>query len=195
MTSQSQRGSSSVCSRCGRAPAHDREHCPAKDATCRKCAKRGHYQAMCRSSVKVGGVQAHTYPTGGSQDVFLGAVGAQGTNHRNPWAVTLQLNDTEMEFHIDTDAEVTVIPEHACGQIRCPPLTSPQRTLRGPDTHILPVKGLFTGKLKNEEREVEEEIYVVRRLNKPLLGRPAIQQLGVVVRVETIEGKAWDPKQ
>lgn len=28
---------SSVCSRCGKYPAHDRQHCPAKEATCRKC--------------------------------------------------------------------------------------------------------------------------------------------------------------
>lgn len=79
---------------------------------------------MCRSTVKVGGVQAgHSEP---SDDYFLGAVGAQGGD---PWAVTLQLNKTPMEFHIDTGAEVTAISEHACGQIACPPLISSQRTL------------------------------------------------------------------
>ena len=89
---------------------------------------------------------------------FLGAVGAHSEN--DPWAVTLQLNEKPMEFHIDTGAEVTVISEHASTQIGCPPLTSPQRTLRGPDTHVLPVKGLFTGNLKREEHEVKEEIYM-----------------------------------
>ena len=151
-TPQSHPCNSPVCTRCGKSPNHDREHCPAKDATCRKCAKKGHYQAMCRSTLKVGGVQAgHSEP---SDDYFLGAVGAQGSD---PWAVTLQLNKTPMEFHIDTGAEVTVISEHACGQIVCPPLTSSQRTLRGPDTHVLPVKGWFTGKLKRGEQEVEEK--------------------------------------
>ena len=38
-TTRTQPGSSSVCSRCGKHPAHDRQHCPAKDAICRKCSK------------------------------------------------------------------------------------------------------------------------------------------------------------
>ena len=38
------------CSWCGRTPSHDRSKCPAKDSTCRKCAKKGHFQAVCRSS-------------------------------------------------------------------------------------------------------------------------------------------------
>ena len=67
--------------------------------------------------------------------------------------------------------------------------------MRGPDTHVLRVKGWFTGKLKRREQEVEEEIYVVKGLHKPLLGRPAIERLGLVVRVEAIEGKTLNPTQ
>ena len=57
-TPQKQPGSSSACTRCGKIPAHDRQHCPAKEATCRKCNKKGHFQAVCRSTVKVGRVQS-----------------------------------------------------------------------------------------------------------------------------------------
>ena len=88
---QNQCGSSTVCSRCGKFPANYREHCPAKDAICRKCSKRGHYQAVCRSPAKVGGVQAHT---DSSHEVFLGAVETQDREPANPWAVTLQLNES-----------------------------------------------------------------------------------------------------
>lgn len=42
---------------------------------------------------------------------------------------------------------------------------------------------------------MEEEIYVVKGLHKPLLGRPAIERLGLVVRVEAIEGKTLNPTQ
>ena len=34
------------CSRCGRSP-HSCDVCPAKDATCQKCKKTGHFSAMC----------------------------------------------------------------------------------------------------------------------------------------------------
>ena len=189
---QNQCGSSTVCSRCGKFPAHDREHCPAKDAICRKCSKRGHYQAVCRSPAKVGGVQAHT---DSSHEVFLGAVETQDREPANPWAVTLQLNVRVIEFQIDTGAEVTVISEHAWRQISCPPLSATQCRLRGPDTHTLSVNGIFTGKHRNGENEAEEEIYVVKRLHTPLLGRPAIDQLGLLARVGTVDRCHQSPKQ
>ena len=34
------------CIRCGKNP-HSQDACPAKDATCRKCQKKGHFTAMC----------------------------------------------------------------------------------------------------------------------------------------------------
>ena len=42
-----------ACTRCGKSPPHDRQHCPARDAICHNCSIRGHYKAMCKSS-KVG---------------------------------------------------------------------------------------------------------------------------------------------
>ena len=41
--------SNDVCKRCGKSPAHKRTQCPAKDAYCRKCRKKGHFQAVCLS--------------------------------------------------------------------------------------------------------------------------------------------------
>lgn len=48
---------STTCSRCGSTPGHDRRQCPAKDAVCHRCGKRGHFQRVCRSQAKVGVVQ------------------------------------------------------------------------------------------------------------------------------------------
>ena len=36
------------CGRCGK-EAHPREKCPARDQTCHKCQKKGHFGAMCRT--------------------------------------------------------------------------------------------------------------------------------------------------
>ena len=41
--------SNDICKRCGKSPAHKRTQCPAKDAHCRKCKKKGHFQAVCLS--------------------------------------------------------------------------------------------------------------------------------------------------
>ena len=64
---------------------------------------------MCRSSKKVGEVHqenpAEQYSDG---EAFLGAV---GTDNDNPWIVPLQVMNEVVDFHIDTGAEVSVIPD------------------------------------------------------------------------------------
>ena len=91
-----------------------------------------------------------------------------------------------VNLQIDTGAEVTVITELMWKEIGQPTLSPSDRTLRGPDSHILPVRGKFTGTLRNNTQEAEEEIFVVKELSKPLLGRPAIEQLGLIRRVAVV---------
>jgi len=127
--------------------------------------------------------------------VFLGAVGDHNALEGNPWAVTLQLRTKNVEFNIDTGAEVTVISEAVWRDIGQPSLLPSDRTLRGPDTHVLPAQGKFTGKLRTGTQEAEEEIYVVKGLNKPLLGRPAITELKLVQRVAAVNHEELSPME
>ena len=156
-----------VCSRCGKSPPHDRQHCPARDTTCHKCAKRGHFKAMCRSPRKVGEVHQDSSSEIDYDNVFLRAVGTVG---EKPRSVTLQLNSEPVEFQIDTGAEVSVISDQLHKKISSPSLTPVPQTLRGPGNNVLPVKGWFSGKLKKENQETEQEIYVAESLHTPLLG-------------------------
>ena len=41
------------CYRCGAQPGHPPQRCPAKDATCNACNKKGHYSKVCKSSKRV----------------------------------------------------------------------------------------------------------------------------------------------
>ncbi|KAL6479149.1 hypothetical protein MHYP_G00125820 [Metynnis hypsauchen] len=50
---QNKYATSSVCYKCGRAPSHNWKDCPAKEAACRKCHKRGHFAAVCKSKQPV----------------------------------------------------------------------------------------------------------------------------------------------
>ena len=69
-----------VCKRCGKSPVHKRTQCPAKDAHCRKCKKKGHFQAVCLSG-KVNAV------VDDDTDYFLGTLncGEIDSLHVDPW--------------------------------------------------------------------------------------------------------------
>ena len=110
-----------------------------------------------------------------------------------PWLVTLQLNERELEFQIDNGAEANVIPERVYTRIGSPSLSSVMQTFRGPSKKVIPIKGRFMGRLRKENTEVEQEVYMAKALHKPLLGQPAIEALGLVQRIQGIQLKKFDP--
>lgn len=172
-----------TCSRCGKSPSHEIKSCPANDAICRKCKRRGHYQRVCRSA-KVASVQQHSQEDDSDDDsVFLGGV---SSNVGSPWRMTLQLNSHPVEFCIDTGAEVTVIPEHTYELIGSPDLLSVDKDLKGPSGELLQASGRFLGTFQKKNLSVKQSVYVVKHLHKPLLGRPAIERLGLITWIDTV---------
>jgi len=114
-------------------------------------------------------------------------VTSEDSTNQNPWSVTLQLNSVPIKFHIDTGTEVTVINESVYQKVGSPSLYKPDQNLRGPSNHSLPVKGKFSALLQYGVSTTEQNCYVVTDLSKPLLGRPAIEHLNLLARVQTIE--------
>ena len=55
-----------TCTHCGREP-HPREKCPARDAICHCCNKKGHWGAVCRSKTVAASVEAK--PTAGASPI------------------------------------------------------------------------------------------------------------------------------
>ena len=90
----------------------------------------------------------------------------------------LLLNGILMTFKIDTGAEVTVIPESAATPFKGL-LRSPQGVLHGPAKSLSSVCGQFTAILKLDTKVVNDEVFVVKNLHKPLIGLPAIKALNL----------------
>ena len=174
------------CPWCGRAPKHDRQYCPAREANCRKCGKRGHYQVVCRSTAKVSAIQEMIVP-----DAFLGAVATDNYDER--WTIILQLNNKPVKFCIDTGADVSLISEQVWKKIGKPPLKPSDRNLKCPDTHSLSVRGMLTAQIKSQSNQVQEPIYIVRGLTRSLLGKPAIEHLNLISRIDAVNEQELNP--
>ena len=118
-----------------------------------------------------------------SKQSGTGFVGILDAGRERPWFVTLQLQGISVRFKIDTGAEVTVIPEPVFKRIRNANLMHSDRILCGPAKNALHVIRQFNATLKHRSGVTSEEVYVVRGLQTPLIGLPAIKALGLVVRV------------
>ena len=91
------------------------------------------------------------------------------------------------ETQINTGADVTVIPEPLYLQTGIPNLQKSSRQLFGRGRSKLSVKGVIKGNLKNGNgKRSTHEIHAVENLKEPLLGRPAIDALNLVQKVDTI---------
>ena len=99
----------------------------------------------------------------------------------DPWTVTLRLDGTPVQLHIDTGAEVTVVTEEIWKAVGQPPLAHADRKLRGPDSHLIQAQGAT---MQLDKQETKEEVFVVKDLAKPLLGRPAIDLIQCIASIE-----------
>ena len=61
-----------------------------------------------------------------------------------------------------------------------------QKRLHNPNNQELPVRGCLRATLAYRNATVVEEVYVVPGLHILLLGRPAIESLGLITRVASI---------
>ena len=149
---------------------------------CHGCGKKGHFTAMCHSRQAVRSVDSSK-----DDQTFVGVV--QKPKSDNAWNINLEVKGKPMNFKIDTGADVSVIPYSLFKSITANMLNPAKKILSGPSKKTLPVKGQFTANLRHQNKEVLEEVFVVRRLRYPLLGRPAIEFLGLISRLSTVQTK------
>ncbi|KAJ8355042.1 hypothetical protein SKAU_G00226090 [Synaphobranchus kaupii] len=120
------------------------------------------------------------------ESFFLGAVDAG----KDPWTVQLQVRQKKVCFKIDTGADVTALPAEVYHDITGGPdvtrLAVSTRPLFGPGGNVLSVLGVARETLRRGKKTAIEDIYVVKHLHTALLGRPAIEQLQLVCRVDSI---------
>lgn len=190
-------GAERECKWCGGTQYHQWKDCPARDANCRKCEKRGHYAAVCRSSRAVHAVTQQRWQEDDEEyELLLGSVTVNTVSTRSvtEWMETLSLNGEPVTFKLDTGAAVTAIPQEIFKVERDGPLTKPSKVLYGPGNNVLEVQGCFKSTMSAKGNSAAQEVYVVTGLSKPLLGLPAIEALHLVQRIEEVRDTPDDYK-
>ena len=155
--------------------------CLASEAICHKCHKKGHYKQCCKAKATIREINEDS-----EEEAFLGTVRANAIGASTPWMTKVQLNGEEVEFKVDTSADVTAIPESLYRAERDGELQLSSLPLNGPTGENLQVLGQFSGRLMRNGDDCRQDVYVSKNLRRPLLGKPAIETLKVALLVEPV---------
>ena len=179
--------SNSRCTRCGKGP-HSKGVCPAKNAICHNCKKKGHYQKQCFSKTTIGEVSIPPSVVPEIQEeAYLNTV--NGSNEAGKvWNCVVRVNGVTTSFKLDTGAEVTVVTKETAEHLKSvKKWQKSEKKLCGADRRQLQVLGTFSANLKHNTRSTVQLVYVVKDLNQNLLGLPAIEDLGLIQRIGVVE--------
>ena len=184
VSSKHRGGEKRKCSRCGREHGAN-GRCPAQNAVCFGCKRKGHFRSMCRSN----SISEMTPDTEEAEScevaVYLGTIEGE----RQPsWLVNICVGPSELTFKLDTGAEVTAISENAFRELKGVQYEAPAKKLYGPSHEPLSVVGQFIAEFKYKERFSKQTVFVVKGLKDHLLGLPAIRALNLIVRVNAVSG-------
>ena len=157
------------CRRCGNR-SHPVQQCPAKDAECYKCKKKGHFSQMCEANmtneVKVNEQQFLGELTSNTTDSCCAVVAVMGSS----------AEVGTVFFKLDTGASVSVI---ACKEpiLQRVKLVKSDKVLMGAGKATLDVLGQFTATISYKAVSTEEVLYVVDRQEHSLLSKAACERL------------------
>ena len=176
-------GTNHKCTRCGKGP-HSRQTCPARDAVCHTCQKKGHYRSQCFSRSVANVVTPSLESDEEEKGFYLNTVVSKSQS--KSWNCKVLVDGKEVTFKVDTGAEVTVLAENILTQLNLKKLRKSSKSLCGPDQRRLSVLGELLASLSYKGKSCDHLVYVVKGLRENLLGLPAIQALGMLSHVHTV---------
>ena len=176
---KSVRPAAQKCKRCGNKP-HPRDQCPAKDAECYKCKKKGHFSSQYLTTT-VKAVISSAEVTSPDEDLDLAFLSAVVSTDETCWTASIRVNGETMKFKVDTGAEVTAVTKLALTQLGNVKLHPATKTLCGPDRKPLQLLGQTSVTLSHNGKTCIHNIFVVEKLKHNLLGLPTIKDLNLLV--------------
>ncbi|KAJ8386329.1 hypothetical protein AAFF_G00174260 [Aldrovandia affinis] len=182
-----------ACRNCGR--LHKPRQCPAYNMDCRKCGKKNHFAAVCRSNPDVALVEAEAPDVNA---LYIAGISRahKGNSRDTGWSSSLRVGGTLVTFKLDTGAEANLLPLAVAEELPMP--LNMQRTgtvlVAYGGARIQP-KGVVKLLVQARRKQAQLYLFVTDASDTPLLGRQACVQLDLVRRVEALARSAPATKQ
>lgn len=178
------------CGRCGKTPSHPFYKCPAKSSTCTKCTRRGHWAQKCRNKLTLNEIDDENQMEQAElnqEKNYLGSISDEDDIYKDQWKVVLRIQDVNMNFKIDSGADVSAIGTKHLKMLNNISLDNTKSNLRGAAKSQLNVKGKFRTDLIWKNKIIKSDIFIIENLEDPLLGKPAIENFGLLTRINEIK--------
>jgi len=183
---------SKSCHRCGRQCHKAHEECPAKDATCYKCSKTGHFSKVCR--VKPGGKKKQVHvvkpnDASGSEDdsglVYVRSLYTHDGSKGEDWLETLEVGNSPLQCQIDTGAKACVITV-ADFKMVMPDTRVKKTTTRivSFTNHQIQPLGTCIIPVTHKKTKVEVLFYIIKGNQVPVLSGQVCEELGLIKRLK-----------
>lgn len=169
------------------------ERCPARRVTCSKCKKVGQWHQVCKSVryVNINDVNEGKDENSDEDErcnFFVGGIFAINTLYKDShvdkeiWTCLLKVEgfNNDVKFLIDSGANITclsegMLPTHLVNQVRkCNEIIS------GSDGKRLNIVGKLKLKLTYSNNEMVCDVYILKNLQLPIIGRSAIVHLKII---------------
>lgn len=164
------------CFRCGSSQhLADSKTCKARDKTCSKCGKRGHFQRVCRSGVTneraLAVREVDTCSTSGDLNVLQLARQSKAGIHTE-----VLVHDVPITFLVDTGSAVSILSTVTYSTLKCPPMQPTSASLYDFSRRKIRTEGCFKAPVIFQGRQAEIPFYVVKD-GTDILGIDAIEAL------------------
>lgn len=174
------------CKRCGR--SHEPRNCPAFNQECIKCKKKGHFAKCClNKNKKVQVLENETQSEKNENKKFTIGTISKNENKKISWIQKVQVENSEINFKLDSGAEVNVLPVKDFKKISKKTnvkMCTSRTQLQTYDGTSIKVIGKCNLKLRipSSKRVYDVEFEVVNLSAQPILGQETIEKLNLVKR-------------
>ena len=177
------------CIQCGKFPTHNRNDCPAIYVPCRQCSKIGHYAKVCKNKSEVRELKEDDFLGSITLDKIYSVKGVEGLEWQAKIKVTTKVCCKIINFRLDTGVDVTVILNRLFRK-NSPVVWDMNKKLYGPGHKEIQVIRHVEAMLDNGRISSQQDLYVVKNLDEPLLGEPAIKALKILGKIIAINNES-----
>lgn len=189
--------------------SHDYGKCPSFGKRCNNCGKLNHFAIAC-STNKLSEIRVHPNDTidGDVEDddaYFIDSISGNCNNELNDdefkslkkkcWMQKIRVEDTLINFKLDTGAEVNVLPVSYLKYFKGIVINKFNKSLQGYGGNELEVIGKVTLICSCKNEIVNLNFLVVNTHSIPILGLPGCISLNLIERVDYLSNKSIDSER